>query len=200
MNQAVDEFRELPVGSKGRRSSGWWGMVALVASEAAVFGYLLFSYYYLMAHSLHVWPLGGPPTLRLSAPGTLVLLAGSFVMYWGERGIKQGANGRLIAGLAISIVLAALFILLELWEWHDKGATPSTDVYSSSYFIITGFHLAHLAVGMVMLAVALVWACLGYFGPRRHSAVTIAGLYWHFVTVVWLAVFFTFFIVPRLSP
>lgn len=200
MNQAVDEARVLPVGSKARHSSGWWGMIALVATEAAVFGYLLFSYYYLMAHSLHPWPLGGPPKVSLSLPGTVILVAGSFVMYWGERGIKQAENWKLITGLAVSIGLATLFIALEVYEWLHNGLELSTDSYSSSYFVITGFHMAHVVAGVLLLAATLLWACLGYFSPQRHSAVTIAGLYWHFVTVVWLTVFFTFYVVPRLSP
>lgn len=199
MNQAVDPARALPVGSKGRHSSGWWGMVALVATEAAVFAYLLFSYYYEMAHSLHPWPLGGPPKLNISVPGTLILVAGSFVMYWGERGIKRGVNWRLITGLAVSIGLALVFLGLQGFEWYNKHTDLSTDNYSSLYYVITGFHMAHVAVGILILAVTLLWACLSYFTPQRHSAVTIAGLYWHFVTVVWLFLFFTFYILPRLG-
>lgn len=200
MNQVVEASRPLPVGSKARHASGWWGMIALVATEASVFAYLLFSYYYLMAHSLHPWPLGGAPKVVESLPGTVILVAGSFVMYWGEQGIKRGNNRQLITGLAVSIGLAVLFIALELYEWFHNGMSLSTDEYSSSYFVITGFHMAHVVAGILLLAATLLWSCLRYFTPQRHSAVTIAGLYWHFVTVVWLAVFFTFYIVPRLSP
>jgi heme/copper-type cytochrome/quinol oxidase subunit 3 len=189
----------LPVGSKGHYASGWWGMLAVIATEASLFAYLLFSYYYLASHAPPPWPTGGPPSLRLAVPGTIVLIAGSVTMWWGERGIERGRNWQLLAGLLASIVLGAVFIALELTEWSDKAFVLSTDVYSSLYFTITGFHLAHVVVGLVVLAALTLWAALGYFDARRHAAVSIGVLYWHFVTVVWLAVFFTFYLSPRLG-
>jgi heme/copper-type cytochrome/quinol oxidase subunit 3 len=67
------------------------------------------------------------------------------------------------------------------------------------YFTITGFHMLHVIVGLLMLAVLLLWTAFGYFCADRHSAVSIGVMYWHFVTIVWLAVFFTFYITPRLG-
>jgi cytochrome c oxidase subunit III len=199
MNAAVTPERPLPVGSKSRHASGWWGMLAIVATEAALFAYLLFSYYYTAAHTTNPWPTGGPPEFSLSVPGSIILIAGSFVMAWGERGIRQGQNGRLAAGLIFSILLALVFLGIQFWEWFHKPFALDYDAYSSLYFVITGFHMAHVAVGVVMLAVVLLWTLLGMFDARRHSAVSIAVIYWHFVTLVWLAVFFTFYISPRLG-
>ena len=72
-----------------------------------------------------------------------------------------------------------------------------SNAYGSLYFTITGFHLLHVIVGALMLTMLFVWTLLGYFGVRRHSTVSIAVMYWHFVTVVWIAVFLTFYIAPR---
>ncbi len=71
--------------------------------------------------------------------------------------------------------------------------------YGSLYFTVTGFHLTHVLVGVVMLAMLFVWTLLGYFGVRRHSTVAIAVMYWHFVTAVWVAVFLTFYVSPYLA-
>ncbi|MDQ6646024.1 MAG: cytochrome c oxidase subunit 3 [Pseudomonadota bacterium] len=199
MTEIAVSRTELPVGSKGHEASGWWGMLALVATEASLFAYLLFSYFYLASHSPPPWPPKGPPDLKLAIPGTVVLIAGSVTMWWGERGIKQGRRWQLLVGLIVSILLGLSFIVLEGMDWAGKSYTLSTSVYSSLYFTITGFHLAHVVVGLLILAVLLLWTALDYFDENRHSAVSIGVIYWHFVTVVWLAVFFTFYVSPRLG-
>jgi heme/copper-type cytochrome/quinol oxidase subunit 3 len=199
MDASVLPENPLPVGSKSHHASGWWGMLTVVATEASLFAYLLFSYYYVAAHTTNPWPTGGPPNLALAFPGTIILLAGSVVMSWGEHGIRRGSSGRLITGLAVSIGLALLFLGIQFWEWFHKPFTFNSDAYSSIYYVTTGFHMAHVAVGVLMLASVLLWTCLGKFDAQRHSAVSIAVIYWHFVTIVWLFVFFTFYISPRLS-
>jgi len=189
----------LPIGSKGRLSSGWWGMLAVIATEAALFAYLLFSYYYVAAQHVGAWPPSGMPKLDLAIPGTIVLLAGSVTMWWGERGIRRGNRGALLLGLGLSIVLAICFVALEGTEWRRAGFSPLTDVYGSLYFTVTGFHMAHVIVGALMLTMLFIWGCFGYFGARRHSTVSIGVMYWHFVTAVWIAVFLTFYVTPFLA-
>jgi heme/copper-type cytochrome/quinol oxidase subunit 3 len=189
----------LPVGSKGHDASGYWGMLTLIATEAALFAYLLFSYFYIASHALAPWPPQGAPSLVLAIPGTIVLLAGSVTMWWGERGIERGRVWQLTTGLVVSIGLAVAFIVLEGIEWAGKPFNLGTDVYSSLYFTITGFHLVHVLVGLLILGSILWWTLLGHFDANRHSAVSIGVIYWHFVTAVWVAVFFTFYIAPRLG-
>jgi cytochrome c oxidase subunit 3 len=188
----------LPVGSKGRLSSGWWGMIVLIVTEAALFAYLLFSYFYIASQSSGAWPPGGPPKLALAISGSIVLLLGSVTMWWGERGIRRGDQRQLLIGLAASVLLGIVFVVLEGKEWSGKDFTPASHAYGSLYFVVTGFHLAHVLVGVVMLAMLFVWTLLGYFGARRHSTVAIAVMYWHFVTAVWVAVFLTFYVTPYL--
>jgi heme/copper-type cytochrome/quinol oxidase subunit 3 len=196
---ALYTFEQLPVGSKGRLSSGWWGMLVVIGTEAALFAYLLFSTFYVAAQHVGAWPPRGMPSLGLAIAGTVVLIAGSVTMWWGERGIRRDRRSTLLLGLGASIVLAIAFVVLEATEWSRKGFTPMTDVYGSLYFTVTGFHLLHVLVGVLMLVMLFVWTVFGYFGARRHSTVSIGVIYWHFVTAVWLAVFATFYVVPFLA-
>ncbi len=197
--EALWSGEALPVGSKGRLSSGWWGMITLIATETALFAYLLFSYFYIASQNGGAWPPGGPPKLDLAIPGTIVLLLGSVTMWWGEKGIRAGRQAQLLIGLGASIVLGLAFVALEGLEWSRKDFTPSTHAYGSLYFTVTGFHLTHVLVGVLMLVMLFVWTLLGYFGVRRHSTVAIAVMYWHFVTAVWAAVFLTFYVSPWFS-
>jgi cytochrome c oxidase subunit 3 len=198
MSDAALRARSLPVGSVGHKTFGWWGMTTIVMTEASLFAYLLFAYYYLAVNYGRAW-VPESPSLRLSAPNTIILLSSSVAVWWSERNASRGATGRQSLGLAIGLVLGLAFLGIQIFEWKEKPFTVASSSYGSSYFITTGFHMAHVLVGLLMLAAVLLWSMLGYFDRKRHSALSIAALYWHFVDVVWLAIFFTFYVTPYLG-
>jgi heme/copper-type cytochrome/quinol oxidase subunit 3 len=191
--------RPLPVSPVGHRASAWYGMIFLIATEAALFVYLLFSYFYLASHAPGTWPPSGAPDVLIATINTAVLLASSATAWWGERGIKSGSNARLILGLLLSLVLGAVFVGVQVHEWRAKAFTPATDAYGSLFFTITGLHIAHVVAGLLILACLTLWAAMGRFTASRHLHVTVGLLYWHFVDVVWLVVFTALFLTPRLG-
>ena len=187
--------RDLPVDGTGRQSFGWWGMVLAIMTEGAFFASLLFAYFYL--GSLHPdWP-PELPELHLSLPNTGLLLASSATLWWAERGIRTGNASRLRWGLLMTFVLGVVFLSIQGLEYAEQDFTPTTHAYGSLFFTVTGFHGAHVAVGLVMLGVIQVRAWLGHFAADGHDAVTLTGMYWHFVDVVWLAVFASLYLSPR---
>lgn len=193
--------RPLPVGAIDTRSNGWWAMLWLIATEAALFAFLLFSYYYIAVqpHEPGTFPLGGIPSISLSAPDTVILILSSIAVAFGQHGIMHGKTGRLIAGTLVGLVLGIVFVAIQIKEWSDKSFPFSANPYSSLYFTVTGFHLAHVVVGILALAGLFAWSVLGCFNSRRYAHVHIVAVYWHFVDVVWLAIFFTFYITPRIA-
>jgi heme/copper-type cytochrome/quinol oxidase subunit 3 len=174
-------------------------VVTLILAEASLFIYLLFSYYYMALQVGHGFLPDKPPSIALSLPNTIILLASSVAVWWGDRGIRRGKRGQLVAGLAIAFVLGAVFVAIQLIEWHEQTFTMRSSQYGSLFFTITGFHMAHVVVGLLVLLTLLVWSMLGYFEGRRSAPILIGGAYWHFVDAVWLAVFFTFYITPYLG-
>jgi cytochrome c oxidase subunit III len=191
---------KLLVGSIGYRSSGWWAMLAGILSEAALFVFLLFTYSYLAVqpHS-GAWPPGGNPSFKFALPETIAMLLGCVAVWWGEWGTKRDNRPVQIIGLACTLALGIAFVVLQYFEWMGKSFSVTTDSYGSVYFIVTGFDMAHVVVGILVLASVLVWSAIGYFGPVRHAYVSIGAIYWYFVAVVWLVLFFTFYITPYLS-
>jgi cytochrome c oxidase subunit 3 len=189
----------LPVQGSGRIGTAWWGMLCLIATEALLFAFFIFSFLYLGSQTAADWPPGGPPALRLALPNTVLLILSSIVLEWSSRGIARRQKKRWIGGLAATIVMGSAFIAIQLTEWSNKTFKFADDAYSSSYFSLTGLHLAHVAAGVIALAAVLVWSIQGRFTPERHEPATLAALYWHFVDVVWLTVFTVIYIVPRLS-
>ncbi|TFW32930.1 cytochrome c oxidase subunit 3 [Massilia horti] len=198
MNVTQLVTKPLPVGSVDHRASGWWGMWCLIATEGSLFAYLLFSYFYLGSQAHGQW-VPELPKLALALPNTLILIASSIVLQWGETGIRHGRQDRLVWGLGGAIVLGIVFVGMQALEWHNKPFGLSTDAYASSYFVTTGFHMLHVIGGLLVLGVLLLWTTLGLFNATRYAAVSIGSLYWHFVDVVWLAVFTTYYLLPYLG-
>jgi len=190
---------ELAVGARGRNSVGWLGMLCLIGTEASLFAYLLFSYAYFLVRFGPGWLPTPHPSLLLAGPNTVILLTSSVAVWWGERGARQGRRGRLLAGLGATIGLGLLFLTVQMFEWKAKAFTLTSSAYGSFYFTITGFHMAHVIVGVTILAVVFTWSAVGDFTPRRHEPVVISSTYWHFVDAVWLVVFTAFYVTPYLS-
>lgn len=174
-------------------------MGALVASEACLFGYLLFSYYYLAAVGNEGWVLEPTPSLKLALPNTIILLLSSLLAWMGERGVLHRKRGLALTGFAIALVLGIVFFVVQLYEWQAKPYQLGSSSYASLYFVTTGFHMAHVAVGLLILAALFGWTLLDYFSPRRNLSVSAGVLYWHFVDVVWLFVFATYYLSPYLG-
>jgi heme/copper-type cytochrome/quinol oxidase subunit 3 len=191
----------LPVGAINTRASGWWAMIFTVFTEASLFAYLLFSYYYLAVqpHLPGTFPEGGQPDLTLALPNTIVLLVSSVAVGWAQFGIEHGSKWRLTAGLGIGAGLGLIFLVVQYFEWAEKPFAFTSTPYSSLYFVITGFHMAHVMVGVAMLTALTWWSARGYFNRVRYAHIHIGALYWHFVDVVWIAVFCTFYLTPLLG-
>ena len=188
----------LPVGGVGHKGVGWSGMLCLIASEASIFAYLLFSYFYFATQNDRSWMPVAHPSLKLALPNTIVLLLSSVAVWCGERGAKQGRSLQRFLGFAMGILLGVIFVCVQLLEWRSKTFSLSSGLYGSIYFVTTGFHMAHVVVGLLMLLAVLGWSLLGYFNSRRNAAVLIVAIYWHFVDAVWLTVFCTFYLTPYL--
>jgi cytochrome c oxidase subunit 3 len=198
MSSAATLEQTLTVHGQGQVGTPWWGMLCLIATEGILFVYLIFSYAYL--GSQHGgWPPGGPPSLRLALPATILLLGSSFVAEWAKNRARSGHinSGRL--GFALTLAMGSGFVVLEVIEWMGKPFSFSQDSYSSIYFLLTGTHLAHVALGLLALSAVLLWSLSGtlHRGHEQHRA--LATLYWHFVDAVWLVVFAAVYLSPRLT-
>ena len=95
-------------------------------------------------------------------------------------------------GLGATIVLGTTvlaFQAFEFTEFYHQGLTLQTNLLGSTFFILTGFHGAHVTIGVIWLFILWLQAFQGRLGPEKSLNVEIAGLYWHFVDIVWIALF-----------
>jgi heme/copper-type cytochrome/quinol oxidase subunit 3 len=174
-------------------------MVWLCTTEAMLFACFLAAYFYLRG-SVESFAAEGGRYIPLTRPliMTALLLASSGTAWWGETGIRAGNVGRLSAGFALTFVLGVSFLLLQGTEYAARNASWTASAYDSLFVTITGFHGAHVAVGLLMNLFIQVRAWLGHFDRERHAAVSNAALYWHFVDAVWLTILASLYLSPRL--
>jgi heme/copper-type cytochrome/quinol oxidase subunit 3 len=198
MAEGLVTAEPLSVQPSDMRASGWYGLLFVIGSEAALFAYLLFSYFFLASQAPGLWPPHGIPSLRIAGPNTLVLLASSVAAWWGQSRIEQGDQRRLLIGLGVTLLLGTLFAALQIVEWRHQAFSAASDTYGSLYFTITGIHVTHVVVGLLMLICLIVWSLQRRFTAERHLHVIVGVWYWHFVDLVWLAVFSTFYLSPYL--
>jgi heme/copper-type cytochrome/quinol oxidase subunit 3 len=175
---------------------GFW---TFIGSETLFFGSLISTYMVYRGRSL-----SGPyPEEVLNIPlttlSTFVLLMSSFAMVLALDGVQRGSRARSVGWLIGVIVMGLGFLGFQAYEFTHfahEGLTLSSNVFGSSFFVLTGFHGAHVAVGVIWLATLLVLALRGRLGPEDALKVEVAGLYWHFVDVVWIAIFTLVYLLP----
>jgi len=163
---------------------GWF-----ILAEAMIFVSFIASYWYMRLRA-PVWPPEGSVDLPTVMPliMTFILVSSSFTMHFGEERLEQNDNAGFLKWLLITMVLGVSFLCISVYEWthlFHEGFTPATNVYSTAFFTITGFHGAHVAVGLSIFVAMLVPALMGKI---NHSFVKTGSLYWHFVDIIWFFV------------
>ncbi len=183
------------IGALDRRDVSWWGMSLFIATEAALFVFLIAGYFYVGGGHA-TWP-PVVPSIHITGFNTVILILSSGSAILADRAIRSGNTGLLRAWLTVTILLGLTFLALQIYEYSTLEFHAQSDAYGSFFYLITGLHGAHVALGLLMLLYVLVRAFAGHFDRIHHSAVRNAILYWHFVDVVWLFVFTTLYLLPR---
>jgi cytochrome c oxidase subunit 3 len=124
---------------------------------------------------------------------TLILLSSSVTVTIAHHALKAEKRGTLVAWLAVTVALGFLFLGLQITEYIEAyqhlGLTLGTGVYGATFFMLTGFHGAHVTIGAIILTVVMIRCMRGHFSPKNHFAFEAAAWYWHFVDTVWVGLF-----------
>ncbi len=189
LDQPVATRGERPAARHGK-PTGWWGMIVLIITEAMIFAILLASYFFIRAASKE-WPPAGlePPELGPISLFTVVLLGSSLPIFWAEAGLKKNDLRRLKAGLLLSFLMGAIFLVNQVFEYRELKFNIHDNAYASLFYTITGLHGVHVFVGLLINVVVQLKTWLGRIDHERHLTMTVFGMYWHFVDAVWIFVF-----------
>jgi len=170
------------------------GIWLFLASEVMLFGGL-FSAYVLLRKGAATWPDGWTiANVPLGALNTGVLISSSVTMVLSWVALREKDLSRFWLWMGFTILLGVMFLGIKLFEYADKfqhGLWPSTSTYMALYFTLTGLHALHV-IGGVIANTVLLGTSFGMWERepgRLTNRVEAAGLYWHFVDVVWIFLF-----------
>jgi cytochrome c oxidase subunit III len=178
-------------------SWGKLGMWIFLAADAMSFGGLLAGYGALRYGSAD-WPVpAGVLGIGLTAFMTFLLISSSVTMVLALAAIQRGDLKGLRTFLLLTVLGGLMFLGMQAYEWSHlihRGLTLTSNpfgarLFGTTFFIITGFHGAHVTGGVIYLSWYLVRALLGRMTQANANGIEIAALYWHFVDLVWILVF-----------
>ena len=183
-------------GQDSRKIAFW----AFIGSECLLFGTLIATYLSYEGRSV----VGPTPQEILNIPvtsvSTFVLLMSSLAMVLALSAVTRGDSLQTRIWLAATAGLGVIFLGFQYYEFTSfvaEGLTISTNLFGSTFYVLTGCHGLHVMIGVIWLSTLLTLSLRDRLGPEKSLNVEIAGLYWHFVDVVWIVIFTVVYLIQR---
>ena len=173
-------------------------MWAFLGSDVMFFGVFIATYLVYRGKSL----VGPYPSEILDIPitsvSTFVLLMSSLAMVLGLHYVKEGQKNKATLWILVVVVLGAIFMGFQFYEFRlfaHEGLTPRTNIFGTTFFILTGIHGAHVTIGVIWMAFMAYGSHVGSLRSDNSLDLEIAGLYWHFVDIVWIVIFTVIYLI-----
>ncbi len=172
--------------------TGLLGMKIFILALSMLFGASIFGYLVIRSRA-PVWPPPGVPPLPATLwISTLIIAVSSATMEGALRAARRGAQGALRAGMLLTTLLGAGFLVSQTLNWFSLVAadlTAKTNLYGFTFYMLTGLHAAHVLGGLVPLVVVTLRAFRGRYTESAHEGVAYTAVYWHFLAVVWVVLY-----------
>lgn len=196
IHEAVKEKAHSAATKKGFR----YGMQLFISSEVMFFVAFFWAFFNGALFPTEAIGFQWPPAnvtpinaFDLPLMMTMILLLSGCTCTWAHHAILEGNKEESVKALAITVALGMIFSGFQLYEYVHATFPFKGGIYSSAFYMATGFHGFHVLVGSIFLAVCLWRAKKGHFTPSSHFGFEAAAWYWHFVDVVWLFLFVTIY-------
>ena len=180
-------------------SRGPVGMICLIIAESAIFTIFVVAYIFYIGKSVS----GPTPKDVLETPifNTICLLSSSLTIHLAGRALRGARVAAFGLWWFFTMALGTIFMVGTGREWHhlifDKGLTISTNLFGTTYYSLVGLHAFHVTLGLLGIAIAMIFTLAGKVGPEHCDRVDVLSLYWHFVDAVWVVVFTVVYIIGR---
>jgi len=175
------------------------GVISLIVAESAVFTIFVVAYLFYIGKSL-----SGPmpkDVLELPIFNTVCLLSSSITIHLAVRAMSNAKNISFAFWWFITMVLGLIFMVGTGREWHrlifEDGLTISTNLFGTTYFSLVGLHAFHVTVGLIVIAIVMIFTVLGKVDMEYSNRIDAFSLYWHFVDAVWVVVFTVVYVIGR---
>jgi cytochrome c oxidase subunit III len=167
-----------------------------ILSEVMLFGALFAAYFVIRSESP-----GWPPVAGLERPGLLLpglnmllLVASSGTMQWTVRSARNGDQSRIRRWTGLTLLLGATFIIIQGYEFATNGFGLDAGTFGSTFYVLTGFHAAHVLAGLGLMAIVARRARRGLVSAQHNTIVEATSYYWHFVVVAGVFLFSTLYV------
>jgi cytochrome c oxidase subunit 3/cytochrome o ubiquinol oxidase subunit 3 len=178
-------------------------MWLFLSSEALFFGAFISTYFLYRGRDAQ-FKQGPKPSEMFNIPFTsvtsFILLLSSLTMVLALAALHRGDHRRLRVWLLATALFGATFIagqVFEFTEFYREGLTLSTNMFGTTFYVLTGLHGAHVTMGIIWLVILWGRSMQEKLPSDRSEAVEIAGLYWHFVDIVWIFIFTAIYLIPQ---
>ncbi|MFU1780748.1 cytochrome c oxidase subunit 3 [Haloarcula japonica] len=167
-----------------------FAMLLFLGTEIATFG-AGFVYYFIVRGG-EVWTQAAVPEVfgSLVIINTLILVASSVTLHYSHIALRNGNRSRFMQLLGVTLLLGIVFIGGQVYEYYEfivhEGFTVGGGIYGSAFYGLTGLHGLHVTMGAVLLGIVFVRSYYGQYSAERHTSVSTASMYWHFVDIVWI--------------
>jgi heme/copper-type cytochrome/quinol oxidase subunit 3 len=170
------------------------GIWLFLGSEVMFFSALIAVYLLTRASSEKPYEVFGISTITLITANTFLLIVSSFTMVLSLAFARRGNQLAMKLSLLATVLLGATFVTIQAFEYNNlfhEGLTARGDpfLFGSPFYLLTGFHGLHVIGGVGWNFILLLKALRGGYTTENHSSIELAGLYWHFVDVVWIILF-----------
>ena len=173
-----------------------WGFLG---SECLLFGALISTYLLYKGRSVTGHLPEDVYDIPFTSASSFKLLMSSLTMVLALAANQRGDVRRLRIWLLATATLGSLFITGQVYEFtsfYREGLSLSTNLFGSSFFVMTGFHGVHVTLGILMLLSLFAISMRGGLGQEKAEVVELTGLYWHFVDIVWIVIFTVVYLIP----
>ena len=195
------------------------GMWVFLITEIMFFGGMFLAYTYYRSMYPEIFAVASTSlNVYIGAANTVVLLCSSLTMVLAVRASQLGDKKGIVLFLILTLILGGVFLGVKAYEWHEKfvehhipglgfhlegipdSAQGHAQLFFSLYFAMTGLHALHMVIGVGILLTLIVWAHRGRYSADYMTPVDLAGLYWHFVDIIWIYLFPLLYLISRHIP
>lgn len=188
--------------TRGGISNPILGMLLFICSEVMFFSGLFAAYFSVRA-STTPWPPIEPADVAehfnlhaepwFAGVLTVILILSSVTCQMAVWAIRRDDRAGFIRAIGVTLVLGIVFLIGQLYDYSTIGFGVADTPFGTTFYTLTGFHGAHVFGGAIGMTILFARATQGQFSARNHVAVEAISMYWHFVDVVWVALFFTLY-------
>jgi cytochrome c oxidase subunit 3 len=179
------------------------GTIVWLSSELMFFAALFAMYFSIRAADYSQWEKHFPVlNLPYALTFTIILVLSSITCQMGVFAAEKGDVHGLRRWFTLTFVMGLIFVLGQANEYRnlvEEGIKINSDGYGSMFYLTTGFHGLHVTGGLIAFIIYMIRTTMGRFTPAQATSAIVVSYYWHFVDVVWIALFFMIYLLERMA-